>query len=67
MLASIFIPFEILYMKHILLSYKNHYAVDLAAELGHLSENNTIYDEFLFTISEIRKGEMLGAEGGETV
>lgn len=37
MLASLFIPFEILYMKHILLSYKNHYAVDLADSLIQLT------------------------------
>jgi hypothetical protein len=36
--------------------------VDLFDERGQISENNKIYHEFLFSISEIKKGSMLGME-----
>ena len=45
-------------MKHILLSYKNHYSADLFDDKTQISENTKIYDEFLFTISEIKTGSM---------
>jgi hypothetical protein len=46
-IASACIPFEILYIKHVLSSYSNHYGNDLLVE-GSKIQKDTNFEDLLF-------------------
>ena len=47
-IAAACIPFEILYMKHVLSSYANHYGGDLATEEADSRIKDNKFEEFVF-------------------
>lgn len=47
-IAASCIPFEILYMKHVLSSYANHYGGDLSTEESDSRIKENKYEEFIF-------------------